>query len=111
MYAIKPKINFKKAFLNLVFTKNIKSIAKNIQPIDPNDIHILSIDDTNNTGNTNFPTFLQLSNTPWHICFCATSSQKTLRPEAFGQLDVGHSGVAAGRSDLSQSSSKFSGGP
>lgn len=59
MYAIKPKINFKKAFLNFVFTKNINSIAKNIQPMEPNDIHILSIDDTNNTGNTNFPTFLQ----------------------------------------------------
>lgn len=68
MYAIKPKINFKKAFLNFVFTKNIKSIAKNIQPIDPNDIHILSIDDTNNTGNNNFPTFLQLSNTPQCNC-------------------------------------------
>jgi hypothetical protein len=59
MYAIKPKINFKKVFFSFVLTKNIKSIAKNIQPMDPNDIHILSIDDTNNTGNTNFPTFLQ----------------------------------------------------
>lgn len=58
MYAAKPKINFKKALLNFVFTKNIRSIAKNILPIDPNDIHILSIDDTNKTGNTNFPTFL-----------------------------------------------------
>lgn len=67
MYAIRPKINFKKALLNFVFTKNIKSMAKNIEPMEPNDIHILSIDDTNNTGNTNFPTFLQLSNTHWHI--------------------------------------------
>ncbi len=49
MYAIKPKINFKNLFFSLVFTKNINAIAKNILPIDPNDIHILSIDDINNT--------------------------------------------------------------
>lgn len=49
MYAIKPKINFMKRLCNLFLTKNIKSIAKNIQPMDPKEIHILSIDDTNNT--------------------------------------------------------------
>lgn len=48
MYAIKPNKNFKNLLFNLFFTKNINAIAKNIQPIDPNDIHILSIDDTNN---------------------------------------------------------------
>ena len=55
MYAIKPKINFKNLFFSLVFTKNINAIAKNIQPIDPNDIHILSIDETSNTTTTSTP--------------------------------------------------------
>ncbi len=49
MYAIRPNINFNILFFNLFFTKNINIIANNIQPIDPNDIHILSIDDINNT--------------------------------------------------------------
>lgn len=57
MYAINPNINFKNLFFILFFTKNINAIAKNIQPIDPNDIHILSIDDTNNTTTTSTPFF------------------------------------------------------
>ncbi len=48
MYAMIPNINFHNLFENLVFTKNINTMAKNIQPIDPNDIHILSIDEINN---------------------------------------------------------------
>lgn len=55
MYAIKPNINFKNLLFSLFFTKNINAIAKNIQPIDPNDIHILSIEDTNNTTTTSTP--------------------------------------------------------
>ena len=55
MYAIKPSINFTSLLFNLFFTKNIRAIAKNIQPIDPNDIHILSIDDTSNTTATSTP--------------------------------------------------------
>ena len=54
MYAINPNKNFKNLLFILFLTKNINAIAKNIQPIDPNDIHILSIDDTNNTTFTPF---------------------------------------------------------
>ena len=55
MYAIRPNKNFKNLFCNFVFTKNINSIAKNMHPIDPKEIHILSIEDTSSNS---FPTFL-----------------------------------------------------
>lgn len=54
MYAIRPKMNFRIRLENLFLTKNINNIAINIHPMEPKDIHILSIEETSNKS---FPTF------------------------------------------------------
>ena len=54
MYAIRPNINFINLFWIFVLTKNISSMAINMHPIEPKDIHILSIEETNSNCSPTF---------------------------------------------------------